>query len=180
MYVSNHQSYVDIPTIMGALRIGAFLSKDLVAYIPVIGLIAWLAGTIYFRRKDAQSRRKGLEDTLRMCEFSTPVVVFPEGTRSRDGNLRESIRLGAMRACWERDIRVGTFALDGTRFIFPPTMDRFFPNQRVAFVVGEILQPGDFPDPDRFAEASWEEVKRCFAKARVMRESPDWIHYPAL
>ena len=179
MWVSNHQSYVDIPVIMGALRIGAFLSKDLVAYIPVLGWIAWLGGTIYFNRRSPESRRKALSDVLRMCEESTPVVVFPEGTRSKDGELRTTVRMGALRSCWERDIRIATFAIDGTRYVFPPSMDRMYTGQRVAIVVGETLEPADFLDADAYASAAWDSVRQCFERARQMRLDPDWEHYPA-
>jgi 1-acyl-sn-glycerol-3-phosphate acyltransferase len=180
MFVSNHQSYVDIPLIMGSLRIGAFLSKDLVAYLPVIGQIAWLGGTIYFRRRDPESRRRALQDVLRMCTESTPVVVFPEGTRTRDGELRQAVRPGALRAAWEHGLRIGTFAVDGTWHVFPPSMDRFYAHQRVAIVVGDTLDPADYPDGDAYAAAAWDAVKRDFVRARALRSSPDWEHLPAV
>lgn len=176
--VSNHQSYVDIPVIMGALPFLAFLSKDLVAYIPVLGQIAWLGGTIYFDRRRPEGRKKAQEDLLRMCAESTPVVLFPEGTRSRNGRLREKVHLGAIRAAWERGLSVCPFALDGTRHVFPPTMDRMYPHQRVAIVVGELLSPRDFSDGDAFATAAWAEVTRRFAEARALRASPGWDTLP--
>jgi len=178
MFISNHQSYVDIPMIMGTMRIGAFLSKSLVACLPVIGQIAWLAGTIYFSRRSERSRKKALEDVVRMSERSTPVALFPEGTRSVDGNLREKIHLGAVKACWERGVRVATFAFHGTRYCYPPTMDRYYGHQRVALVVGGTFDPADYPDADAFASATWDEVKRRFAEAREMRVSPDWNTFP--
>ncbi len=178
MFISNHQSYVDIPMIMGAMRIGGFLSKRMVAFLPFLGLIAWLAGTIYFRRSSARSRKKALEDVVRMSEQSTPVALFPEGTRSLDGDLREKVHLGAIRACWDRGVRVAAFAFHGTRYVFPPTMDRYHGHQRVALVVGETLDPADYPDADAFAAAAWDEVRRRFERAREMRTSPDWDSFP--
>lgn len=172
--IANHQSYLDIPVIMGALPFRAFLSKELVAYIPVIGMIAWLGGTIYFNRRRPESRRKALEETLRMCAESTPVVVFPEGTRSTDGRLREKVHLGTLQLAWERGLRICCFAQDGTRYVFPPSMDRVYPHQRVAIVVGETMEPGSFPNGDAFATAAWAEVGRCFEKARELRTSSGW------
>jgi 1-acyl-sn-glycerol-3-phosphate acyltransferase len=176
--VSNHQSYVDIPVIMGALPFRAFLSKSLVAYIPVIGQIAWLGGTIYFDRHRPEGRKKAQDDLLRMCSDSTPVVLFPEGTRSRDGRLREKVHLGAIRAAWEKGLRICPFALHGSRYVFPPTMDRMYPHQRVAIVVGEPLVPRDFPDGDTYALAAWGEVSRRFEEARELRRSPAWESLP--
>ncbi len=178
MFVSNHQSFVDIPMIMSSMRIGAFLSKDTVGYIPVIGQIAWLAGTIYFDRKSPASRKKALSDVLDMCERSTAVHVFPEGTRSQDGNLSSKVHKGALEAAWERGLRLGTFAFHGTRYACPPAMDRFYPGQRVALVAGRTFDPGDFGDGASFADAAWEEVGRRFAEARALREAPGWEKLP--
>jgi hypothetical protein len=69
---------------------------------------------------------------------------------------------------------VATFAFHGTRYVFPPTMDRYHGHQRVALVVGETLDPADYTDADAFATAAWDEVSRRFDRAREMRSSPDW------
>jgi len=177
LFVSNHQSYVDIPMIMCSLGIGAFLSKRLVAFLPIIGQIAWMAGTIYFTRQSQSSRKNALDDVMRMCELSTPVVVFPEGTRSRDGNLREKVHLGAITSCFERNLRVSTFAFHGTRYVFPPTMDRFHGGQRVAIVVGDTFSPGDYTSAEAFAAAVWNEIERRFEEARRMHGSAGWERY---
>lgn len=174
MLVSNHQSYVDIPIIMGGLRVGAFLSKDLVSYLPNIGLCAYLGGTIYLKRGSSESRRQALEDTIRMCAESTPVVVFPEGTRSRSGALREFIQPGSIRAAYAHGLRVGTFALDGTGRILPPTNDRFRRHERVVIAVGETFSPRDHASPEAFVDAVWGGVKVSFARARAARLGPVW------
>ncbi|MBW2260643.1 MAG: hypothetical protein JRG91_01615 [Deltaproteobacteria bacterium] len=85
--------------------------------------------------------------------------------------------MGAVKACWEKGVRVGTFAFHGTRYVFPPTMDRYHGHQRVAIVVGETLDPAHFPDADAFARAAWDEVRKRFDQAREMRRSPDWESY---
>jgi 1-acyl-sn-glycerol-3-phosphate acyltransferase len=174
MAVSNHQSYVDIPMIMGGLRLGAFLSKQLVAYIPFLGICAYLSGTVYLRRSSPESRKEALDETLRMCAESTPVVVFPEGTRSRDGNLRETIQPGALRGAFDRGLKVVTFGLDGTGKIFPPTMDRVRLGQRVVVAVGSTFDPRDFPDAEAFVTATWSGVRESFLRARAARDSAVW------
>ena len=148
------------------------------ALLPIVGHIAWMAGTVYFSRRSIKDRKKALADVIRMCESSTPVALFPEGTRSVDGRLREKTHLGAVRTCWERGIRVCPFAFHGTRYVFPHTMDRYHGHQRVALVVGETLDPADHPDADSFARAAWDEVSRRFDEARTMRTSPDWESFP--
>lgn len=166
MFISNHQSYVDILVLMEALDTVSFLSKSLVKYIPLIGQHAWAAGTIYFQRRDKRSRQQALDDTLRMCRESTAVVVFPEGTRTSDGNLRPKIYPGAMEAAYRQGIRIIPVGLDGTFDIMPKTMDRINLGRRVAVTVGAPLDPAEHGDSSAWVDAVWSRVNRLFTESR--------------
>ncbi|HOX45526.1 MAG TPA: lysophospholipid acyltransferase family protein [Myxococcota bacterium] len=167
MFVSNHQSYVDIPVLMEALDTVAFLSKDLVAYLPFIGMHAYAGGTIFIKRGSKESRRKALEKTLRMCKESTAVVVFPEGTRSADGQLRQEIRTGSIEAAHEQGLSIIPVGLDGTYRVVPKTMDRVVTGEQVAVEVGAPLHPKDFRDSSEFAKAVWARVNELHLRCRA-------------
>lgn len=169
MYVSNHQSYADILVLMDALDTVAFLSKDLVRYIPVVGRCAHAGGTVFFDRKAKDSRREALDETIRMCLESTAVVIFPEGTRSGDGELREKIYPASMRAAYENGLKVVPVGLDGTMEIVPKTMDDFHGGRAVAVTIGEALDGRDYADADAFVDAVWGRVGELFAESRVRR-----------
>jgi 1-acyl-sn-glycerol-3-phosphate acyltransferase len=167
MFVSNHQSYVDIPVLMEALDTVAFLSKDLVAYLPFIGLHAYAGGTIFIKRGSKESRRMALEKTLRMCKESTAVVVFPEGTRSADGQLRQEIRTGSIEAAHQQGLIIIPVGLDGTYRVVPKTMDRVVTGERVAVEVGESIKPDDFSGSAEFAQAVWARVGELHLRCRA-------------
>ncbi len=166
MFVSNHQSYVDILVLMDALNTVSFLSKDLVKYIPLIGQHAWAAGTIYFNRRDRESRQKALDDTLRMCRESTAVVVFPEGTRSEDGNLREKIYPGAIEAAYQQSLKIIPVGLDGTSFVLPKAMDRVVLHRPVAVTIGEPMDPAGCTDIPSWVESVWQRVRQLHQESR--------------
>jgi len=166
MFVSNHQSYVDIPVLMEALDTVAFLSKILVKYIPLIGMHAYAGGTIYFKRKDKESRQRALEDTLRMCKESTAVVVFPEGTRSATGNLREKIYPSAIQSAYSEKIKVIPVGLDGTFNILPKSMDRVNLGQRVVVNIGKPMDPESYDSSDAWVDAVWKSVESQHIESR--------------
>jgi 1-acyl-sn-glycerol-3-phosphate acyltransferase len=168
MFVSNHQSWVDILVLIEALEMVAFLSKHLVRHIPLIGASAYAAGSVFVRRGDPASRLQALRETIRMCEESTAVLVFPEGTRSPDGELRETIYPASLKAAHARGIKLVPVGLDGTRGVVPKTMDRVVLGQRVAVSVGAIVDPADYPEVDAFVEAGWAGVKAEFARVRAV------------
>ena len=166
MYISNHQSWSDIVVLMDALDTVAFLSKDLVRYIPVVGRCAYAGGTIFFDRRTPGSRRRALEQTMRMCSESTAVVVFPEGTRSSDGELRPKIYPATLRAAFERGLKVVPVGLDGSSKIMSKANDDFHTGQPVAVTIGQAMDGGDFADADAFVEAVWARVGELFAASR--------------
>jgi len=170
MYVSNHQSWVDIVVLIEALDMVAFLSKDLVRKIPLIGASAYAAGSVFVRRGDPGSRQQALRETIRMCEESTAVMVFPEGTRSEDGELREKIHPAAIKAAYRHKLRVVPIALDGTGAIVPKTMDRIVLGRKVGVAVGETIDPAAYADEAAFVSAVWEAVKVEFGRARARRQ----------
>lgn len=82
LYVSNHLSYLDIPTIGGALR-ASFIAKKDVASWPVFGFLSRLQQTAFISRNpsDAKTEKNALEN---MLAEGKSLIVFPEGT-STDG-----------------------------------------------------------------------------------------------
>lgn len=159
MYVSNHQSYVDILVLMSALDTVAFLSKSLVKWIPVIGRSAYCGGTVFFSRKSPEERALALEETLKMCAESTAVVVFPEGSRSKDGKIRDKIHPKSILECFRRGLKVIPVGLDGSFGIVPVTMDRVNQGLPVSVHVGEPMDPRVFKGgEEEFVKAVWDKV----------------------
>ena len=167
MYVSNHQSWVDILVLMEALETVGFLAKTLVKYIPVLGRCAYAGGTVYVARNDASSRQAALLETLRMCKESVAVVIFPEGTRSADGELRQKIHKGSLRASHHHHLKVVPVGIDGTIKVLPKSMDWVNTGQRVAVTIGEPMDPADYADDVTWADEIWRRVIELHGRSRA-------------
>jgi len=83
---ANHTSLLDPPAVGVACPLPvAFLAKLELFRIPVFG---WLIGALQSIPVDRSQLSKGtLAEIARMLEGGIPVLVFPEGTRSRTGQL---------------------------------------------------------------------------------------------
>jgi 1-acyl-sn-glycerol-3-phosphate acyltransferase len=169
LYVCNHQSWLDIIVLMEALETAAFLAKDMVRWMPVLGSAAAAAGSVFVSRDDAESRRAALHDTIRMCRESVAVVVFPEGTRSPDGQVREEIRPGTVREAHAQRLRAVPVAVDGTHLVMPKAMDCYRAGLTVAVTVGAPMDPASYPDADSWTDAVWHQVKDLHAQGRARR-----------
>ncbi|MBT8268897.1 MAG: 1-acyl-sn-glycerol-3-phosphate acyltransferase [Bacteroidia bacterium] len=96
--VSNHQSMNDIPPIIWFLRRHhpKFISKkELGKGIPSVSFNLRHGGSVLINRKDPRQSIKAISDFAdRIDQNNWAAVIFPEGTRSRDGNPKPFKRKG--------------------------------------------------------------------------------------
>lgn len=85
--VSNHQSLADIPVIAHLRFDAKWLGKAELFRLPVIGWMARMAGDIPVDRSDRRKAAKAMLQCARYLRQHCSVVFFPEGTRSRDGEV---------------------------------------------------------------------------------------------
>lgn len=89
IYVTNHQSTLDMFLYGESLPDDmAILGKHSLMYIPLFGLIFWLAGNIFINRGDkskAQGAMQVAADIVK--DKGCSVYIFPEGTRSNGRGL---------------------------------------------------------------------------------------------
>jgi 1-acyl-sn-glycerol-3-phosphate acyltransferase len=141
VYVVNHQSMVDILAVYALKAPFLWVSKIENFYVPFLGWNMWLNGYVPVRRGHLPSIRR----MLRRCEArlreGSSLCVFPEGTRSTDGNLRAFYR-GAFWIAARNRVPIVPILVDGTfsilakgRFGIHPTpvllrvLDPIFPEQ---------------------------------------------------
>jgi 1-acyl-sn-glycerol-3-phosphate acyltransferase len=88
IFVSNHQSFFDIKLSLAAIpRNFSFLSKEIIFRIPFLGNYMRTSGHIGIRRSQERNAYVTLNEVIRKIESGKPIVFFPEGTRSANGEL---------------------------------------------------------------------------------------------
>lgn len=89
VYMSNHQSVLDIGAIVETLPVSwRFVAKRELTYVPFFGWALALSDQIVI---DRGNRRRSVESLRRAAERvrgGVNVIIFPEGTRSPDGTLQ--------------------------------------------------------------------------------------------
>jgi 1-acyl-sn-glycerol-3-phosphate acyltransferase len=85
--VSNHQSLADIPVISHLAVDAKWLVKAELFRFPLLGWMLRMAGDIPVERSDRRRGAKALLQSARFLRQGCSIVCFPEGTRSRDGQV---------------------------------------------------------------------------------------------
>lgn len=112
--VCNHVSLADV-VVLGALPWEMkWVSKVANFRIPLLGQMMRMAGDVRVKRDNRRSRAEAYESLKAWIERGTPVIIFPEGTRSKSGEMLP-FRNGAFRLAVETGTPVLPLAVHGTR-----------------------------------------------------------------
>lgn len=88
IYMSNHESGIDILLLLLVIPQDVrFLAKRSLFWVPFMGWSMWLAGFVPVDRRRTDKAKDVLSELDERLAKGTSILVFPEGTRSRDGSL---------------------------------------------------------------------------------------------
>ena len=112
--ISNHQSNLDIPTLAGYLPlIFGFIAKKEMKTWPILSV--WMKGLncIFLDRKNARQGMKDMKDAIQMVKQGNSYVIFPEGTRSENGEVGE-FKKGSFKLAIDSEVRIIPITIIGT------------------------------------------------------------------
>jgi len=156
IFIGNHQSHFDVLSVFSALPLTVrFMAKKELFKIPVFGWSLYASGTIRIDRSNRERAIKSMNNALDRIKRGVSVVVFPEGTRSEDGKIREFKKGGFVLAI-KGGIPIVPVSISGSRFILPKNTVR--------------INPGDikiiFTDPIQTDQLGYQEREKLSSEVR--------------
>jgi len=112
--VANHESFVDILLISHLPFEMKWMSKSEFFKIPLLGWDMRMAGDIRLVRGEKGAGLKALTETRDRLDKKVSVMIFPEGTRSKSGELQD-FKDGAFRIAIQTGLPILPLAVLGTR-----------------------------------------------------------------
>jgi len=119
VFMPNHASMVDIWVVFVAIPARfRFIAKKQLASIPLFGWAMAAGRFIFIDRQNAASARRTVQEAARRIGAGQSVVIFPEGTRTRDGRLG-AFKKGGFHLAMDSGAAIVPVAIKGSREIMP-------------------------------------------------------------
>ena len=157
IYMANHQSNFDIPVLLGHLKVQfRWLAKVELFKIPIFGRAMRKAGYISIDRYNRESAFESLKAAAKKIKSGVSVLIFPEGTRSRDGKI-QPFKKGGFVLAIDSGVPIVPVVITGTRPIM--TKGKFRVNAgHVKMVIHEPIDTSAYTRETK--EALMESVRR--------------------
>lgn len=127
VFVANHQSIIDVCALFRALPVPLrFVLKQELASVPFIGWYARAMSMVFIERGRAHSAARSLQAAAQLLEHGANLCAFPEGTRSRGGELRP-FKGGVFQAAIIAQVPVVPVMIEGSGAVLPPSGFRVRP-----------------------------------------------------
>jgi 1-acyl-sn-glycerol-3-phosphate acyltransferase len=119
VFMSNHQSVFDIAAIITTIPVSfRFVAKRELLRIPFFGWALGLSNQIVIDRGNREKAVRTLRAAARRIRDGASVIIFPEGTRSPTGELRE-FKSGGFHLALEAGVPVLPVTVSGSQRITP-------------------------------------------------------------
>ncbi|MCE5346921.1 MAG: 1-acyl-sn-glycerol-3-phosphate acyltransferase [Bacteroidales bacterium] len=141
--ISNHQSILDV-ILLNCLRYKfKWISKIENVTVPVLGWYLRMADYITVNRGDEESKTEMLEKSYRCLKRGISIMMFPEGTRSRDYEIGVFKR-GAFELAIQAEVPILPVLIDGTGGVLPKHGVIFCSGHHVRIRVLDPVNPASF------------------------------------
>jgi 1-acyl-sn-glycerol-3-phosphate acyltransferase len=129
VYAANHTSYMDTPVIFSALPFQfRILAKKELWAIPFIGWYLSRSGQIPINTENPRATLSSLGAGVKALRAGMPLFVFPEGSRTPNGDLQTFLS-GAAFLAIRAQVPVVPIALSGVYDLLPMHTRHFYPNE---------------------------------------------------
>ena len=177
LVIPNHQSHLDAPMVFSLLpdqiteRLATGAAADYFYRRRFISKLTSLFFNSYpIERKGKAGRAKGM--TGRLLRAGVPILVFPEGTRSRDGKLG-TFKAGAAALSIHADVPIVPIAMSGGHEAMP--VGSFFPHigSPVFLYIGRPMWAMEGEEPEQFMARVVRAIEAMLEQASAHPEMED-------
>lgn len=158
VFVANHQSFLDVFAVYGWLPNNfKWLMKKELRKIPFVGTACAVAGHIFVDRSNPRAAMESLTYIKAQLHDGISTVIFPEGTRTKTGEIGR-FKAGAFKIAMDMGLPVVPITLNGFYKSMPSGQFFVNPRSRVSLHIGKPIDISQFTDINEAMVAVREKV----------------------
>lgn len=176
VFVCNHVSMFDVWLVYGWLPVVfKWIMKQELRKVPFVGSGCYAAGHIFINRRNPREAKESLERAERILTNGVSLVVFPEGTRSKNGQVQEFKR-GAFQIAFDLQLPVVPISLSGMHELMPKGSYFVHPFTRTKMKVGKPINLKEYmtADPADTAAVRKEQIQVMEMLREKVIEGKEW------
>jgi 1-acyl-sn-glycerol-3-phosphate acyltransferase len=166
VFVANHSSYTDIPIIFAAIPVNIrLILRNTLTRVPIWGWALLLSPMIIINRSNAAKAKKTLQHAGEIIRDGASVLLFPEGTRTPNGEI-QPFKRGAFHMAYESGAKVIPVAINGAFELLPRTAILPSSNKKIMVSIGAPMTVSSSVANDR--EREMDLMRRAEEAVRAM------------
>lgn len=139
--IANHQSLFDIPLLIGWLGIPlGFIAKKELKKIPVLNGWISIIHSAFIDRSNSRSAIESINKGADNIRKGHPLVIFPEGTRSKSGTIAE-FKAGSLKLPLSAEAVILPVTIKGTRMIYEA--NSHIRKSQINLIIHKAIYPED-------------------------------------
>ena len=162
--IANHQSFLDLPLFYLLPWSMKWVAKKSLFKIPILGWIIFMTGQIAIERYSLKSLKK-LDYLVQPIQNGIPGMIFPEGTRTEDGNLK-AFKNGAFLMAKRYNFNLLPIVHNGGYEAMPSGSWRIDPRQTFRISVLDPIDPQEFENTEEIKETAYLKIERELERLR--------------
>jgi 1-acyl-sn-glycerol-3-phosphate acyltransferase len=145
VYMANHASLIDTPALFACLPYPfKIMAKKELFYVPFLGWHLWSSGNFPVDRGDARATARSVRGVIDGVRAGASLAVFPEGTRTPDGQVQD-FKPGAFKIALRAGVPIVPVTIRGTFALLPKTTLAPRPG-RVEVIIGTPIDDTAYTD----------------------------------
>ena len=146
VFVANHQSFLDVFAVYGWLPNNfKWLMKKEIRRVPFVGTACAVAGHIFVDRSNPRAALQSMEKVKKELVDGISTVIFPEGTRTKTGEIGR-FKQGAFKIAMDMELPVVPITLNGFYKAMPSGQPFANPYSHLSLHIGKPIDISQFTD----------------------------------